>query len=367
MRIRRGRAYAALTVTRRALALLLVVGCRPSVEPSPAKANANVDAAAPPVVVASVASSVAPPLAPPVAVEEPKEDLEEIAKAMCAASYREDEGTRIVGCRRPPPFEGKGRAPDGKIVRFADQDVMTFCGISIGARGSFSAPDKKELLVTIENCRDVDRDEGWNGSMPGSAAIVASEDGRFRRVAVTSGVNTAACLVLHRSDGRDTLMCKSRYDAGSIGTDYYFFSLDFAGGKPVARTVAHLFDDADLWTCMAHDGQSTMAPTGITGLKIVGTTPRDVNGDGTPDVVIDVERAHAEPSPALETKLRALCKQGKPIDSVLPAPLKHQIELVSEAKGFRPAPASKKLLDKWRAESPDVTQLEGAAPPKIDR
>ena len=287
--------------------------------------------------------------------------------ALCAATVREDGGKRHVGCRRPPPFKGKGRESDGEMRRFEGDDPATFCAISVAARGSFSAPDKKETLVTIDNCRDEDSDEGWNGSMPGSAAVVANEDGRWRTVTAAKGVNTGECSVVRRADHRDTLICRSRYDAGGIGTDYYFFSLDFAGGTSMARTVAHVFDDVQNWMCAARDGQPQMAPTGLTSVKSVSIMTRDINGDGTPDVILDVERAHAEPSAPLDTRLRALCKQGKPIDALLPAPTKHKIEILSDGSRFRPNPAAKALLDRWRKESPDVTQLEGAAPPKVDR
>ena len=135
----------------------------------------------------------------------------------------------------------------------------------------------------------------------------------------------------------------------------------------MARTVAHVFDDVEMWNCAARDGQGPMAPTGLTRVKSVSIMTRDINGDGTPDIILDVERAHAEPSAALDTKLRTLCKQGKPIDSVLPAPVKHKIEILSDGTRFRPNPAAKALLERWRKESPDVTQLEGAAPPKVDR
>lgn len=314
---------------------------------------------------ASAIPDVAPPA--PAAVEGSEQELEAIVMAMCAATYREDNGKRILGCRRPPPFKGAGRQPDGKMPRFEGDDLATFCSVSIAARGSFTAPDKKETLVTIDNCRDEDSDEGWNGSVPGSAAVVAWEDGEWRAVTAAKSVNTGECSVIRRADHRDTLVCRSRYDAGSIGTDYYFFFLDFAGGTPMARTVAHVFDDVDMWNCAARDGQGPMAPAGLTRVKSVSVMTRDINGDGTPDIVLDVERAHAEPSAALDAKLRTLCKQGKPIDALLPAPVKHKIEILSDGTRFRPNPAAKALLERWRKESPDVTQLEGVAPPKVDR
>jgi hypothetical protein len=286
---------------------------------------------------------------------------------MCAGAYREDDGKRLVGCRRPPPFKGAGRASDGKLTKFSGDDPATFCGISIAARGSFSGPDRKETLVTIDNCRDDDSDEGWNGSVPGSAAVVAYEDGRWHAVTAAKSVNTGECSALRRADRRDTLICRSRYDAYSIGTDYYFFSLDFAGGTPMARTFAHVFDDVENYNCAAHDGQGPMAPTGLTSVKSVSMMTRDINGDGTPDVVVDVERAHVAPSAPFDAKVRSHCKHGKPIDGLLPAPTKHRVEILSDGTRFRPTPASRKLLDEWRAASPDVTQLEAAAPPKIDR
>lgn len=356
-------------MSRRAFAVLVLytAGCSSKRAPAPLKTEPIA-----PVVVATVSeagsTSSAPELpAPPAPAEGSVQELEAIVMAMCAATYREDDGKRTLGCRRPPPFKGAGRQPDGKMARFEGDDPTTFCPVSIAARGAFSAPDKKETLVTIDNCRDEDSDEGWNGSVPGSAAVVANEDGKWHAVTAAKGVNTGDCSVIRRADRRDALICRSRYDAGSIGTDHYFFFLDFAGGTPMARTVAHVFDDVEMWTCAAHDGQGAMAPTGLTRVKSVSLMTRDINGDGTPDIILDVERAHAEPSAALDAKLRTLCKQGKPIDAVLPAPAKHKIEILSDGTRFRPNPAAKALLERWRKESPDVTQLEEAAPPKVDR
>lgn len=110
-----------------------------------------------------------------------------------------------------------------------------------------------------------------------------------------------------------------------------------------------------------------MAPTGLTSIKSVSMMTRDINGDSTPDVIVEVERAHVESSAPFDAKVRTFCKQSKPIDGLLPAPTKHRIEVLSDGTRFRPTPASKKLLDEWRAASPDVTQLEAAAPPKVDR
>lgn len=296
-----------------------------------------------------------------------EQELDAIVTAMCAASHREENGKRSVGCRRPPPFKGRGRESDGKMSRFQGDDPTTFCGVAIAARGSFSAPDRKETLVTIDNCRDADSDEGWNGSMSGSAAVVAFVDGRWQTIAVANGVNAGECSMLRRADHRDTLICRSRYDAYSIGTDYYFFSLDFGGGTPMARTVAHVLDDVGNFNCGAREGQTPMAPSGITSVKSVSIMTRDINGDGTPDVVLDVERARVEPSALFEAKLRAVCKQGKPVDALLPAPAKHRIEILSDGSRFRPTPPAKAMLERWRKESPDVTQLEGAAPPNVDR
>lgn len=313
-----------------------------------------------PIATAPVASA-----APSSTSAPPGEELDEIALAMCAATYREEGGGRIVGCRRPPPFRGKGRGPDGKMPRFESDDLTTFCGITLGERGSFSGPNKSEILVTIDNCRDADTDEGWNGSMSGSAAIVARDGDRWLTRAATRNVNTDSCLVLRRRDGHDMLVCRSRYDA-SFGTDHYFFMLDFAREPPLAKTIAHLFDDVDNWTCGLHDGQTPMAPTGITRLRIAAVSTADVNGDGAADIVIDVERAHAVPSAKLEARLRASCKDGRPVAEALPPPSKHRLEILGDAKAFVATPATRALLDKWRAESAVVAQLEGAAPPELE-
>lgn len=61
-----------------------------------------------------------------------------------------------------------------------------------------------------------------------------------------------------------------------------------------------------------------------------------------------------------------LCASGGRIASAVPPPAKTRIDLVSDGTNFRPSPASKAILEKWRAESPDATQLEAAAPAKLE-
>ena len=70
---------------------------------------------------------------------------------------------------------------------------------------------------------------------------------------------------------------------------------------------------------------------------------------------MQVLRARAAPSPGLEAKVRASCKQlpGASAAPVLPPPKRTTLHLVSSAKGFAPSAAAKTELDAWESEAPE--------------
>ena len=141
--------------------------------------------------------------------------------------------------------------------------------------------------------------------------------------------------------------------------------LDFARRPKPAGTIAWLFSDASMLVCPALPPSGPAVPSGLVGLEVKRVALSDLNKDGTPDLVVDVERARAAPSSALDARVRALCQQNVDIEKTLPAATKARLELVSDGERFTPSPATRKLLDAWEAETPDLTQLKGAAPPAL--
>jgi len=199
--------------------------------------------------------------------------------------------------------------------------------------------------------------------MPGSAVVVEEVAGRWRAVTSETNLNVGGCRAMRRLDGHDVLVCQSAHDAGNIGSLTYFFLLDFARAAPRATTFAWLYDEADLYDCSSHGPSDPLLPDGLAGLRVAKVSFVDVNADKATDLVIDVERAYAGPSAALEGRAKAICQKNGAMKTVLPAPTSTRLEIVDVKGRFVPAPATQKLLDAWRAQSPHVTQLDGAAPP----
>lgn len=363
---------------------ILVVGCTSSSEgpPPPIGAGTSMPSstASPPG--SSPAVRATEPPAFPVPATPPGADPEKVlfASSVCAAAYRSD---GAVGCRAPPPFDLPGRQPDGELLLHTD-DPLRFCELRRIYRGSFTRPSAKQAVLSFEQCKDPD-ESTWDSGSPGSAVLVEEIGGRWRTIAHEREVNTGSCEQSHRADGRDVLLCRSSFSAGGIGTMTYFVLLDFARGPKHAGTFAWLFADADNFNCLGLPPSGPAAPSGLVALAVTKVTLADINGDGTPDLVVDVERARAAPSAALEARIRTLCEQNMnrglgrrappddpepqmlKIDRALPTATKARLELVSDGVSFGPSPASRSLLEAWEAESPGVIQLKGAAPPPLTR
>ena len=285
------------------------------------------------------------------------------AGSICAASYL----GKDVGCRSHPPFVRPEQQPDGKIIEHQG-DPLLFCGIDRIFRGSFTRPGSKQAVISFSQCKESE-EAMWDSGFPGSAVLVEEIDGRWKAVGYEADVNAGACLKAHRADGRDVLLCRSSLAAPPSGVVSYVFLLDFAralSGKASAGSLVKLFSDM-LICSFADQG----FPNGLVSLDVKDMTLKNLNQDGTDDLVVKVHRARIPPSAALDAKILAWCKKTRGEgnqSSFLPATKLSTLELVSDGATFTPTPATKKLIDAWTAEAPDgFNGLVDAAPPFLSQ
>lgn len=364
------------------LALLLVAGCarrgkkpEPVVPPPPVADAAPVGDAIASAPDAGPVPTTSEDDEPPITVpafpipsapkNAPAEPLA-IASAICAAAYRPAGNGIAVGCRSHPPFKTPAQMPDGKLVR-AKPDSLGFCEIRRVFRGSFSRAGASQAVVVFGECWD--DGESFSSNAMNSASVVLVEEvpspSRWKVKAYERNVHAEACETSRTADGHDVLLCHATLGAFSMGAMTFLFAIDFARTDPRTYTVARIFaDDVD---CTQVKGMPDSLSTGFTKTRVTRTALADVNQDGTPDLVVDVERAHLSPSPALKRGAEAECAKGayQPhLERLLPKPETKRLELVSERGTFVPSPSSQKLLDAWEAESPGFG-LESAGPPKL--
>ena len=105
---------------------------------------------------------------------------------------------------------------------------------------------------------------------------------------------------------------------------------------------------------------------GLVAVRVGDVTLADVDKDGVPDLVVQVMRARAAPSPTLEARVRASCKQlpGAGAAPVLPPMKRTTLQLVSNGGGFAPSPATKAELDAWESEAPESFNGLAQVPPQ---
>jgi hypothetical protein len=108
-------------------------------------------------------------------------------------------------------------------------------------------------------------------------------------------------------------------------------------------------------------------PHGLVTVKVTDFVIADVNTDGIGDLVVDVERARAAPSAALDAKAVAACKRNPEAheDSVLPPPTKTRLAFVSRGDVIAPTDATRRVLEAWLTEVGDNGGLTEAAPPPL--
>lgn len=293
--------------------------------------------------------------------------------SVCAAAVMTLPGGKLdVGCPFHPPFDRPEQKPDGKLSRFTG-DPLRLCTIDAIYRGSFTRAGAKQAVLSFAACKNnPPHDDEWDAAYPGSALLVEDAGGRWSTIAYEPGVNADACLVDSRATGRDVLLCRSGLRAGNAGGITYFFSLDFALPARRAGTFAKVYDGTLLCASIpeppgASGGEPLLLPHGLVTVKVTDFVIADVNTDGIGDLVVDVERARAAPSAALDAKAVAACKRNPEAheDSVLPPPTKTRLAFVSRGDVIAPTDATRRVLEAWLTEVGDNGGLTEAAPPPL--
>ncbi len=266
-----------------------------------------------------------------------------IATSICAAAYlRADEGPPTIGCRSHPPFDRPEDRPDGTLPAYSG-DRSAFCSIRAIHRGSFSRAGAPQAVVIFDSCED--HGAAWNGSMPGSAVLVESVGGRFRAIDYEGAIRE--CKTVRLSDGHDVMLCRGWFGWSGAGALTSFFLLDFAERSTRVRVVARLFED--LLQCSMLEPTFSL-PHGLVDLAVKDRLD-DVDGDGLPDLVLDVERTRVPPGPALDRRVRVACtaqaalpKGSQPTHTTLVFP--------NDGRGLSASPSARATLAKWESEAP---------------
>lgn len=327
-------------------------------------ATASIVAAAPVEASAAAPRFVAPPVPPGADAEEVR-----LLSSICAVAHRPSAGARTaVGCRSHPPFDRPEQQPDGKLP-LHEGDPMRLCQISKLYKGSFSRPGASEVVIAFDAC--FEQGDQFETNYFNSESVVLAEEtpGALKPWSATAyeaTMHASACSTSRRKDGRDALLCRSGIAAQGAGEITFFFLLDFARTQKRAGTVAWLY--SDLFDCAAYERDSYRLAHGFVAIEIGDEKLTDVNGDGTPDLVVDVKRARTPPSAALDKKVRDVCSRNPELGAkAIASPFKKvRLEIVSRGSSFEPSVATSKLLATWEAEAPpNMNGLKGAAPDPI--
>jgi hypothetical protein len=296
-------------------------------------------------------------------------DEVKIISSICASAYvRSPTGNVVLGCLSHPPFERPEQRPDGTLSPYAG-DPMKLCTLDATYRGSFTRAGAKQAVLSFGVCYD-DGAEGFarGGSASQSVVLVEEVAGRWQPVGYEGGVAAFSCDKSRRADGRDVLLCKGAVGATGRGELTYLFALDFARAGGRAGAFAWMF--SDLFDCGAFVRGGRRLPNGLVALRVGRVEAADLDGDGTADLAVSVERARAAPSPALDAKARAACARSQRADgiSLVPAMQKARLEFYHRGGGVVPAPESQALLDAWEAEAPEgLNGLKASAPGPLAR
>jgi hypothetical protein len=279
--------------------------------------------------------------------------------SVCAVAVMSRPDGRVeVGCPSHPPFDAPEQKPNGKVNRYED-DVLGLCTIDAIYKGSFTRAGAKQAILSFEQCyENPPYRDAWDAANPGSAVLVEETDGRWRARGYVPGVNAASCLKVPVAGGREILACRSGFGAPPSMSLHYFFQMDFAKPKDKrARSFALMYLDS--LTC------PFLIQGTDHGLVMQNVTEFRLSGSG--EIVAEVARARAAPSPAFDAKVAASCKKNPELDpwTLLPRPTKTKLEFKTRGENIVPTEATKKVLAQWETQAGEDRVPVGVAPPAM--
>jgi len=254
--------------------------------------------------------------------------------SICRVATRELEGTLHVGCTTCAPFDGPDAAPDGTVTTDADPfyelEALTF--------GSFTSSGMEEAAATLAGCES--HAENYGGTL-----LARRRDGKWEAVRYDSGFHPDQCITFRVRGGRDTLLC-----SWTDGHQSYFhtqiLAYDF-NGEDLERRWQEIvtIDDSSAAGCLG-------LPPGwkVESGRVEAFGLLDTQGDGSLELVVDVDHVAAFPNPAYE----AMCKQlfesmedehREPVDPARAlGPMKrHRLVYVDSGAGFEPTAITRRL------------------------
>jgi hypothetical protein len=351
------------------LAACLILGCSPpsvanappvDLAPVPAQSTAPLQtpSAPPPIVplprdaapAASAASSAAvhPPAGPklplPAAPAGADREKFSFAASVCAAAIKHDKGKVLVGCRECPPFESATSRPDGKVV----EDPEPFYELEAVVPGSFSRSGSQQAALVFEGC------EPHSSNYGGTLLVEKAVDG-WNAVHYASAFHPRDCKPFRRPDGRDMLVCRYLDAHQMTGTDS-LSSFDFSAASPDDPekgwdSILSLSDNS-YGNCMG------VPPWGFSASNIAAYGFRDVNGDGKPDLFIQIRRSSVPASKALEDRLAKSCEReikahpdSMPVvkpSTFMPPPVTSTLEYLFNGTKFVPTAGTEKKTQTWK-------------------
>lgn len=299
----------------------------------------------PPASAALTATATAAVSSPPQAPIDPAADQDKLAivTSICSAAIQHREGKVRVGCRACPPFAGDDGKPDGRVA--VDPELLF--PLESLHHGSFSRPGADEIAAVFEGCEP-------HAANYGGTLFAEKTNGGYRMITYASGLHPSSCKVYRRKDGRDVLVCRwSDAHQSTAFTQVLVYDLARATADDPLRGWDQLVQ-------VETNGYSVcwgVSPdAGVMQGSVLDFRFEDRNGDGVPDVVVDILHKKTPYSAALDKAIQKKCaeaeaKAQRPDDAptidvpkLLGKPAKHTLEFIADGPGFKPTAKTAALL-----------------------
>ena len=317
---------------------LLVVACARPAPHVPAPA-VTVTAAppAPPPASSPPAAKPAPPPLPSLDTPELDAQLAFLVTVCRAAISRDPRGRQRVGCAACLTSTDPAPELDGTIVLDADREH--FYALRTLVRGSFTRAGATQIAASLDGCES--HAENYGGML-----VAEAQGASWARVRYDSGMHPETCLPFRHAAGHDLLVC--RWQDG-----HQSFLHDRIVSYDLAQTAQNdSFEEIMVMNDDAFAGCVGGVPPGeeVRAGKVEAFSVRDEDGDGKPELVVEVSQRKAKPSGAY----RALCKKAvAALDTVGPGVdvrpglgklKKYRLVLTYDGAKFVPTPDTEKVL-----------------------